>query len=69
MWLRFVNEYCGNVKYIFSVDDDTIINLWEVIKDLEFYLNSGISEKEVEQTIFCYVLYHSKVNRDPKHRW
>lgn len=69
MTVRFVKEYCDNVRYIIVTDDDVLINLWEVINTLEVY--SGIKQprEELERTIFCYVFYHLKAIRDPKNRW
>lgn len=69
MSLRFVKEYCNHVQYIISTDDDVLINLWEVVRMLTDYEKLTKSKESLEKTIFCYVIRHAKVVRDPKHRW
>ena len=69
MMVRFVKEYCNDLKYLLSTDDDVIINLWEVIKTLKLYSAAGNLKKDFERTIFCCVHYHARVVRDPKNKW
>lgn len=69
MAVRFVYEYCDNVKYILTTNDDVLVNLWVVIKTLRLYLDTRKPQKEVERTIFCNVFHHPKVIRDPRNKW
>ncbi|VDD97194.1 unnamed protein product [Enterobius vermicularis] len=69
MAVRFVNEYCHNVKYILITNDDIIMNLWKVIGTLSIYSEIGKPREELERTVFCYVVHHARVNRNPKSKW
>uniref|UniRef100_A0A0N5AMI3 Hexosyltransferase n=1 Tax=Syphacia muris TaxID=451379 RepID=A0A0N5AMI3_9BILA len=69
MSLRFVKEYCNETRYVISTDDDVIINLWEVIKILQMYPNIPEEKDECNQTIFCNIIRHQKVIRNPFHKW
>ncbi|VDD97627.1 unnamed protein product [Enterobius vermicularis] len=69
MAVRFVKEHCDNVKYILVTNDDIIMNLWEVIETLSLYSEIGKPKEELERTVFCYVIHHLKVVRNPKNKW
>jgi hypothetical protein len=61
MWLKFVDQYCAQVKYILKVDDDVFVNIFGVISILE--------TSQPTNSIMCSVSYDEPVVRDPQSKW
>ena len=66
MALKWITEYCSNVKFVLKIDDDIIVNiftLWRHLKMLDKY------KMIPEKTIMCNEWNKMKVIRDKKSKW
>ncbi len=66
MSLKWITQYCSNVKYVLKVDDDIIVNiftLWRHLVSLDSY--KIIKNK----TIMCNVWSSMKIIRDKDSKW
>ena len=51
MALDWVTHYCSNTKYVLKVDDDVVLNIFELIETMQRNIT-----KTPRRTIFCYIL-------------
>ena len=62
-FLEYFNAYCDNFKFAIKLDDDVFVN-WPGIE--QFLLQRVAEERP---TIYCKVLYKTRVIRDSSNKW
>ena len=65
MAMKWMTEYCKNVKFILKVDDDMIINMFSLLKHI-FSLDKHVKPKKC---IMCFVFTNMPVQRDKQVKW
>jgi beta-1,3-galactosyltransferase 1 len=66
MSMKWISEYCSNVKFILKADDDVVINvftIWNYLKALHRY------NMHTNGTIFCHTWKNSNIERSKKSKW
>lgn len=64
--LKWITEYCKNVDYVLKLDDDIVVNIFVLIR----HLNYIQSKNELEpKSIMCNLHRKMKVIRDKKSKW
>ncbi|XP_020280510.1 beta-1,3-galactosyltransferase 5 [Pseudomyrmex gracilis] len=62
MGLRWATENCKYVRYIMKMDDDIVVNLYEIVEKIR----SGITEKN---SLTGYILKNMIPVREPANKW
>lgn len=69
MWIRFVAEYCSKVDYIFKIDDDVVVNIYDLVSLVkEKRLNPPVGSNS-SRIIIGNVFKDFAVVRDRKSKW
>lgn len=61
MGLKWIVESCEEISYIMKMDDDIVINLYEILNVMK--------EKNINNSIAGYVLDNMKPKREPANKW
>ncbi|XP_046382470.1 beta-1,3-galactosyltransferase 5 [Ischnura elegans] len=63
MGLQWVSKYCSSVKYVIKMDDDIILDIFQLLKALPQMVNDS------NQFLLGYLLKGMKPIRDPLNKW
>ena len=66
MAMKWISEYCPNVKHILKVDDDIIANIFILLRHLKWLDNYNLFSSK---TIMCLVWSKMDVIRDKDNKW
>lgn len=66
MSLKWIKQYCFNVKYILKLDDDEVVNTFKLLRHLKVLYDARL---HTTRTIFCHHNVHMPVIRQKFSKW
>jgi beta-1,3-galactosyltransferase 1 len=66
MSMKWISEYCNHTQHILKVDDDMLVNMFFLMRHLNYISSHGLVDKN---TIMCKYYLKAKVIRKKKYKW
>ena len=69
MGIRYVAEFCGKLEYIVKIDDDTLMNIHDVVSLMEKRIEEAGQNNGTQNTFLCRVQHSTRINRYRTSKW